>query len=75
MYSGKVPVMASRHGTCYVLKQANSQTVISTSSQLSCHPVRQTCIGVLRRLMTQWLIKVDGLEIKMIKLEKIKLNR
>ena len=65
MFRGKVPVMSSdRCGTDSVFKEANAQTVISKATQLPCHPVRQTCIAVLHRSTRQWLIKVDGLEIK-----------
>lgn len=51
-------------GTDSVLEQTDGQTVINISTQLSCHPVRQTGIAVLHRLTSQWLIKVDGLQIK-----------
>lgn len=54
----------NRCGTGSVLKQTISQTVLGITTQLSCHPVRQTCIVVLRRPTSQWLIKVNGLEMK-----------
>lgn len=62
---GTVPVMCSnRCGTWSVLKHTDSQTVISVATQLSCHPVRQTSIAVPHRATSQWLVKVDGLEMK-----------
>lgn len=59
MYRRKLPVMScNRGGTDSVLKQANTKTVVSIASQLSCHPVRQTRIAVVRPT-NQCLIKVD----------------
>lgn len=65
---GTVPVMCcNRCGTWSVLKHTDSQTVISEATQLSCHPVRQTCTAVPHRATSQWLVKVDGLEIRIQK--------
>lgn len=60
-------------GTGSVPKQTERQTVISIATQLSCHPVRQTCIAVIRRPTSQRLIKVDGLGIK-IQRQKMKIG-
>ncbi len=68
VFSGTAPVMScNRCGTGSVLEETNGQTVISKAAKLSGHPVRQICIVVLHRPTSQWLIKVDGLQIKIQK--------
>lgn len=69
---GMVPVMSNNGcGTDFVLQQSGSQTVLRVVSQLSCHPVRQICMILLRGLSRERLIEVNRLKVKNIKADLV----